>query len=82
MYISQKDNKALETAQRKLQCLACDPPRTLRLKRILVRLQTWSLMAFEEGIEILCIKDYVGSSINDFGERISVITNASFAVGC
>ena len=34
-----------------------------------------------EGTKILCIKDHVRSSINDFCERIRVITNASFTVG-
>ena len=34
-----------------------------------------------EGMKILCIKDYVRSSINDFRERIRAITNTSFAVG-
>ena len=31
--------------------------------------------------KILCIKDHVRSSINDFRERNRVITNPSFAVG-
>ena len=33
-------------------------------------------------MKILFIKDHVRSSINDFRERIRVITNPSFAVGC
>ena len=32
-------------------------------------------------MKILCIKDHVRSCINDFCERIRVITNPSFAVG-
>ena len=32
-------------------------------------------------MKILCIKDHVRSSINDFRERNRVITNPSFAVG-
>ena len=47
----------------------------------LVRLQTWSLTALGEGMNIFCIKDHVRSSINDFRERIRAITNTSFAVG-
>ena len=37
-----------------------------------------SLTAFKlgEGMKILCIKDHVRSSINDFRERIRAITNA------
>ena len=50
-------------------------------KLTLVRLQTWSLTALEEGMKILCIKDHVRSCINDFRERIRAITNPSFAVG-
>ena len=34
-----------------------------------------------EGMKILCIKNHVHSSINDFHERNRVITNPSFAVG-
>ena len=50
-------------------------------KLTLVRLQTWSLTALREGMQILCIKDHVRSCINDFRERIRAITNPSFAVG-
>ena len=32
-------------------------------------------------MKILCIKDHVCSSINDFRERIRAITNPSFVVG-
>ena len=32
-------------------------------------------------MKIFLIKDHVHSSINDFRERIRVITNPSFAVG-
>ena len=39
------------------------------------------LTALGEGMKILCIKDYVCSSINDFRERIRAITNPSFVVG-
>ena len=59
-------------------CSAHDQTRKWRQKLTLVRLQTWSLTALGEGMKILCIKDHVGSSINDFHERI---TNASFTVG-
>ena len=51
------------------------------LKLTLVRLQTWSLTALGEGMKILCIKDHVRSSINDFRERIRAINNPSFVVG-
>ena len=34
-----------------------------------------------EGMKILCIKDHVCSSINDFRERIRAIPDPSFAVG-
>ena len=44
---------------------------------MLLSLQTWSLTALGEG-KILCIKDHVHSSINDYRERN---TNTSFAVG-
>ena len=40
------------------------------------------LTALGEGMKILCIKDHVRSSINYIRERIRVITNPSFAVGC
>ena len=63
-------------------CSACEQTRKWRLKLTLVRLQTWSLTALGEGMKILCIKDHVHSSINDFHERIRAITNPSFAVGC
>ena len=49
--------------------------------RLKLRLQTRSLTALGEGMKILCIKDHVRSSINDFRERIRAITNPSFAVG-
>ena len=32
-------------------------------------------------MKILCISDHVRSGINDFRERIKVITNTSFTVG-
>ena len=49
-----------------------------RLKLTLLRLQTCSLTALGEGMKILCIKDHVRSSINDFCERIRAIPNPSF----
>ena len=53
-----------------ITCLAREQTRKWRLRLTLVRLQTWSLMALGEGMKILCIKDHVRSSINDFRERI------------
>ena len=41
------------------------------------------VIAFGEGMKILLIKDHVYTcSINDVSERIRVITNPSFVVGC
>ena len=39
------------------------------------------MTALGEGMKILCIKDHVRSSVNNFRERIRVITNSGFAVG-
>ena len=90
--LPKKDNTALETAvarrilkvcitdlvhKTNFTCSAREQTRKWRLKLTLVRLQTWSLTALGEGTKILCIKDHVRSSINDFRERIRVITNAS-----
>ena len=62
-------------------CSAREQTRKWHLKLMLLSLQTWSLMALGEGIKILCIKDHVRSSINDFRVRNRAITNPSFAVG-
>ena len=93
--VAKKENTALETAaaRRTLKvgiqlfhktnftCSAREQTRKWRLKLTPVRLQSWSLTALGEGMKILCIKDHVRSSINDFRERIRAITNPSFAVG-
>ena len=51
-----------------------------RPKLALLGLQTLSLAALGEGVKILCIKDHVHSSINDFCERNKAINNPSFMV--
>ena len=62
-------------------CSAREQTRKYRPKLTFLSLQTWSFTALGEGMKILCIKDHVCSSINDFRERNRVISNLSFAVG-
>ena len=66
----------------RLLLFASEQTRKWRPKLTLVRLQTWSLTALREGMKILCIKDHVRFSINDFREGIRAITNPSFAAVC
>ena len=65
----------IELHKTNFTCSTRDQTRKRRLKLTLVRLQTWSLTALGEGMKILCIKDHVRSTINDFHEGI---TNASY----